>query len=61
MATIEEKPASTQTLEEKPRSGTLKGEMGLGAFGVARFGTKTGYETTKEAKTAETSTKEAKP
>ena len=51
------------TLEEKPRSGTMKSQstgFGHGTFGGARFGDKSGYETTKEPKVAESSTKEAK-
>lgn len=63
MATLEEKPASTVTLEEKPRSGTLKSQstgFGHGTFGSARFGETSGYETTKEAKPAGSATIEAK-
>ena len=63
MATLEEKPTSTSILEEKPRSGTMKSQstgFGHGIFGGARFGDKSGYETTKEPKVAESSTKEAK-
>jgi len=63
MATIEAKPTSTPTLEEKPRSGTLKSQstgFGHGTFGSARFGETSGYETTKEPKVAESSTKELK-
>jgi hypothetical protein len=50
-------------LEEKPRSGTLKSQstgFGHGTFGSARFGETSGYETTKEPKVAESSTKELK-
>lgn len=63
MATKEAKSISGASLEAKQRSGTLKNTstgFGRGTFGVARFGETTGYETTKEPKVAESSTKEAK-
>lgn len=45
----------------KPRTGTPRGEFGIGVFGRARFGNMTGRQWDKEAKSRENFTKVAKP
>lgn len=64
MATLEAKNTSSQSLEEKQRTGTMKSTstgFGRGTFGTARFDEKSGYESDKEAKQASGRSLEAKP
>ena len=51
--------SNTHTKEARPTTGTLRGGFDRRAFGFARFGETTGHEQTKEARVADTSTKEA--
>ena len=51
--------SNTHTKEARPTTGNRRGGFDHRAFGLARFGEDFGFEQTKEARSADTSTKEA--
>jgi hypothetical protein len=57
----EAKNPASLSKEPKPQTGTVRGKMGIGVFGSARFGETTGRDWNKEGKVAESLTKEPKP
>jgi len=61
MPTNEALQSNNPTEEALPRNGTNQGQFGIGMFGVARFGTTTGYVNTKEALQTNNPTEEALP
>lgn len=57
----ESKNTASFSKEAKPQTGKTRGKMGIGVFGLARFGETTGRDWDKEGKVAASLTKEAKP